>query len=102
MNAALASITEQTLPILARYGVTKAGIFGSFARSEPSAWSDLDLVVDLPENSSLLAPRPRRRGPVQPARISTSSSNRSPRRSLSTSRSKLVCRLSQQRADVPK
>ncbi|MEX1054401.1 MAG: nucleotidyltransferase family protein [Rhodothermales bacterium] len=42
------------LPILTRYGVISAGVFGSFAREEATDTSDLDLVVELPVGSSLL------------------------------------------------
>ena len=48
------ALVEPALPILRRYGVTRAGVFGSRARGEAQADSDLDLLVDLPEGSSLL------------------------------------------------
>lgn len=54
MNAAVQALVEQALPILRRYGVTRAGVFGSRARGEPRGDSDLDILVDLPEGSSLL------------------------------------------------
>lgn len=54
MNTAVQTLAEQALPILRRYGVTRAGIFGSRARGEPQVNSDLDILVDLPEGSSLL------------------------------------------------
>ena len=42
------------LPVLRRYGVRRAGVFGSYARAEATSESDLDLLVDLPAGSSLL------------------------------------------------
>jgi len=54
MNAAVQVLADQVLPILRRYGVTRAGVFGSRARGESGVASDLDLLVDLPEGSSLL------------------------------------------------
>jgi predicted nucleotidyltransferase len=54
MNTVVQVLAEQALPILHRYGVTRAGIFGSRARGEPQVDSDLDILVDLPEGSSLL------------------------------------------------
>lgn len=41
-------------PILARYGVRKAGVFGSYARGAETAESDLDVLVELPSGASLL------------------------------------------------
>ena len=38
---------SQMRPILKRYGVVKAAIFGSVARGEDSVSSDLDLLVKL-------------------------------------------------------
>jgi len=54
MSSAVSSLAEQMLPILERYGVRKAGIFGSYARGDTRLGSDLDLLVDLPPGSSLL------------------------------------------------
>lgn len=54
MNTAVQTLAEQALPILHRYGVTRAEIFGSRARGDPNANSDLDILVDLPEGSTLL------------------------------------------------
>jgi predicted nucleotidyltransferase len=54
MSTAVSSLAEQMLPILERYGVRKAGVFGSYARGDARPGSDLDLLVDLPPGSSLL------------------------------------------------
>lgn len=54
MSPAVASLVDQILPVLERYGVRRAGVFGSYARSEADSESDLDLLVDLPPGSSLL------------------------------------------------
>ena len=51
---AVASLKERILPILQRYGVRRAGVFGSCARAEAASGSDLDLLVELPAGSSLL------------------------------------------------
>ena len=42
------------LPILKKYNVSRAGIFGSMARGEADEDSDLDLLVELPRDLSLL------------------------------------------------
>jgi len=54
MNADVLVLADQAIPILRRYGVTRAGVFGSRARGESKADSDLDILVELPEGSSLL------------------------------------------------
>lgn len=54
MNVTIQSMVEQALPILRRYGVSRAGVFGSHARAEAGEGSDLDVLVDLTEGSSLL------------------------------------------------
>ena len=54
MGTVVGSIVERILPILNRYGVIRAAVFGSFAREEATDTSDLDLVVELPVGSSLL------------------------------------------------
>ena len=41
-------------PILIEHGVKRAGLFGSFVRDEAKAGSDVDLLVELDDNASLL------------------------------------------------
>jgi hypothetical protein len=47
-------IKKRILPILKCYGVVRASLFGSRIRGEMNDKSDIDLLVELPENSSLL------------------------------------------------
>lgn len=47
-------VIEQIRAILLRYGVTRAGIFGSFARGEAGETSDVDLLVEVPRGTTLL------------------------------------------------
>jgi len=54
MNAALSLLASRIRPALARYGVARAGVFGSFGGEEATSSSDLDLLVELPPGSSLL------------------------------------------------
>ena len=42
-------IKEKITPILQKYGVTYAGVFGSVARGEAREDSDVDILVTLPE-----------------------------------------------------
>lgn len=49
----LEHIKSQIKPILKKYGIKKAGIFGSFARGE-SVVNDLDLLVKIDKKMSLL------------------------------------------------
>jgi predicted nucleotidyltransferase len=42
------------LPLLERYGVLKASLFGSVVRGEDTPDSDIDILVELPDNASLL------------------------------------------------
>ncbi len=45
---------KRILPALLKlYGVKRAGVFGSFARQENTAYSDLDLVVEFSGRKSL-------------------------------------------------
>ena len=47
-------IKKKILPILKRYGVTKAGIFGSVVRGEETKESDIDILVEIEGRMSLL------------------------------------------------
>jgi predicted nucleotidyltransferase len=48
-DEALAVLRELLPDLKARYGVTRIGIFGSVARNEAAAGSDLDVVVRMRE-----------------------------------------------------
>ena len=54
MTTAVAPLLDRILPVLHRYGVRRAGVFGSYARTDATSDSDLDLLVELPPGSSLL------------------------------------------------
>ena len=47
-------IKEKIIPILKQYGVTKAGIFGSVVRGEATEGSDIDILVEIKSDISLL------------------------------------------------
>jgi predicted nucleotidyltransferase len=42
------------LSVARKHGATNVRVFGSFARGDQKKTSDIDLLVDLPERSSLL------------------------------------------------
>ena len=42
------------MPILKKYGVSRAGVFGSLVRSEATEDSDIDLLVEIEGRMSLL------------------------------------------------
>ncbi len=43
-------IKERIIPLLNRYGIKRAGLFGSYAREQGSSSSDLDFVLDVPDS----------------------------------------------------
>jgi len=47
-------IRAKALPILKAAGVTRSSLFGSIARGEATATSDIDILVDFPDGKSLL------------------------------------------------
>jgi len=47
-------IKQKILPVLQSYGVIKAGIFGSFARGEADEGSEVDILVEISDQLSLL------------------------------------------------
>lgn len=54
MNPKVTDLGEQIAPILREHSVLRAGVFGSRARGEERPDSDLDLLVELENGSSLL------------------------------------------------
>ena len=46
-------IKHLAVPILRRYGVIRAGLFGSWARGDMTGASDIDILVDTGDNMSL-------------------------------------------------
>ena len=54
-NIEVEKIKERIIPILKNNKVTKAGIFGSYARGEQKKKSDVDILVEIDDdNMSLL------------------------------------------------
>ncbi|HLX12778.1 MAG TPA: nucleotidyltransferase family protein [Bacteroidota bacterium] len=47
-------VTSQIIPVLKNHGILKAALFGSVARGEATTTSDIDLLVQFSEGSSLL------------------------------------------------
>jgi predicted nucleotidyltransferase len=49
----LEEVRRRILPILKRYGIRRASVFGSFARGEEREDSDIDILVEFEEGKSL-------------------------------------------------
>jgi len=49
----IGKIKEKILPVLKKYNVKRAGIFGSVVRGETTKDSDVDILVELPAGASL-------------------------------------------------
>ncbi len=47
-------IKKKIISILIKHGIKKILVFGSYARNEATPKSDLDLIVEFPEGTSLL------------------------------------------------
>ena len=54
MNANVQQIRQSILPILRRYGVSKAALFGSTVRNQMRPDSDIDILVQIDTDISLL------------------------------------------------
>ncbi len=52
-KAILEDIKLKTLPILKRAEVKKAALFGSYVRGDNTQDSDIDILVELPDNATL-------------------------------------------------
>jgi hypothetical protein len=54
MNTYIEEIKRKISPILQRYGVKKVGLFGSCVRGDMRANSDIDILVEIERDISLL------------------------------------------------
>ena len=54
MGKHIEEIKERILPVLRRYDVVRAAIFGSFVRGDNKEGSDIDLLVEFKGEKSLL------------------------------------------------
>lgn len=52
-NKSIKELKAKTAPIFRRYGVLRAGVFGSVARGEAKKTSDIDFYVIYPEGITL-------------------------------------------------
>lgn len=46
----ISSVEKTIIPVLRKYGVSQASLFGSIVRDEMKSGSDIDLLVKLPNN----------------------------------------------------
>ncbi len=54
MKTYIEEIKQKILPILQRYGVKRVGLFGSCVRGEMREDSDIDILVEIEKDISLL------------------------------------------------
>lgn len=54
MSKDIEEIKEKIVPLLKANNVTKAGIFGSYARGEQHSKSDIDLLVEINDDRGLI------------------------------------------------
>ena len=54
MRMDIEEIKQKIMPILRRYGVGKAGLFGSYVRGQAREDSDIDILVEIEKDISLL------------------------------------------------
>jgi len=52
-QAILEDIKAKAVPVLAQAGVKRAALFGSYARGTNTQTSDIDILVELPEDATL-------------------------------------------------
>ncbi|MBI2459845.1 MAG: nucleotidyltransferase family protein [Parcubacteria group bacterium] len=54
MREKIIELQKKITPILEKNGVVRASVFGSFARGEETLESDIDILVELQKDKSLL------------------------------------------------
>lgn len=54
MNSRIKKIKKEAVPVLRRYGVVKAGVFGSFVTGKINKDSDIDILIKFKGRQSLL------------------------------------------------
>ncbi len=54
MNKEIKKIKPKIVNVLKKHNVARAGIFGSYARGEQKKNSDIDILIDIKNNISLL------------------------------------------------
>jgi hypothetical protein len=54
MKIDIEDLKEKILPILQRYGVKRVGLFGSYVRGDMREDSDIDILVEIEKDISLL------------------------------------------------
>ena len=54
MRTSVEEIKQRILPILQKYNIKRAGLFGSYARGEMREDSDIDILVEVADDISLL------------------------------------------------
>lgn len=53
MEKEIDKIKTKAVPLLKKHGVSKAGIFGSYARGEQKNGSDVDFLIKIKDDASL-------------------------------------------------
>jgi len=54
MGVSVEEIKQRILPILQKYNIKRAGLFGSYVRGEMREDSDIDILVEIADDISLL------------------------------------------------
>lgn len=54
MKITIDQIKKKAVPILKEAGVTRSALFGSYVRGEEGNDSDIDILVDLPKEATLI------------------------------------------------
>ena len=50
----ISEIKNRIMPVLKKYGIKKAALFGSIVKGQNTEDSDIDILVEMPETATLL------------------------------------------------